>query len=74
MKRILVLAPLALTLSTPAFAGPFGHGPHRDVNPEQVMEHADKAMDKIDATEEQRDLHGQGWGGCLGKLHAHIAN
>lgn len=26
------------------------------------------------ATEEQRDLHGQGWGGCLGKLHAQMAN
>ncbi len=24
------------------------------------------------ATEEQRDLHGQGWGGCLGNLHSHL--
>ena len=25
------------------------------------------------ATEEQRDLHGQGWAGCIGKLHATLA-
>lgn len=26
------------------------------------------------ATEEQRDLHGQGWGGCLRKLQAQLAH
>lgn len=26
------------------------------------------------ATEEQRDLHGQGWGGCLANLHTYVVN
>ena len=26
------------------------------------------------ATEEQRDLHGEGWGDCLASLHTHVAH
>ena len=53
MTRTLLIAPLALTLATPALAGPLGH--HRGpVDPDKVMARADKALDHVDATDEQR--------------------
>ncbi len=55
MKRMFLLAPLALALSAPALAHPpglrHGMGP---VDAEHVVSRADGVLDEVDATEAQR--------------------
>ncbi|MBX2799710.1 MAG: periplasmic heavy metal sensor [Myxococcales bacterium] len=52
MTRITLFAPLALALATPAFASPAGH---RHPGPEHALEHAQDALDQVDATDAQQD-------------------
>lgn len=57
MNRLILIAPVALTLATPALAGPLGHG-HRGEHrsPEKMLERAEHVMDEVDATDDQKSM------------------
>ena len=57
MKPVLLLAPLALAVTTPALAGPFFGPPPGHPGPptaDRIMDRAEEAFDQVDATETQR--------------------